>query len=64
MLLTFIHAGFFLQFSDIMDKISDYIGKQRKNSDGECDIHIPRFYSAFISKMVKDCLYEAIFVFS
>lgn len=24
-----------------MDKISDYIGKQRKNSDGECDIHIP-----------------------
>lgn len=39
----FIHAGFFLQFSDIMDKISDYIGKQRKNSDGECDIHIPRF---------------------
>lgn len=38
-----------------MDKISDYIGKQRKNSDGECDTRIPRFYSALISKMVEDC---------
>lgn len=35
-----------------MDKISDYIGKQRKNSDGEYNIHIS--YYAFISGMVKD----------
>lgn len=27
-----------LKFSEIMDKISEYIGKQRKNSDGESDM--------------------------
>lgn len=26
-----------LQFSEIMDKISAYSGKQRKNSEGKCD---------------------------
>lgn len=25
-----------MQFSEIMDKISVYIGKQRKNSEGKC----------------------------
>lgn len=29
------NLNIFLQFSEIMDKISVYIGKQRKNSEGE-----------------------------
>ncbi len=29
------NLNMFLQFSEIMDKISVYIGKQRKNSEGE-----------------------------
>lgn len=33
------------QFSEIMDKISIYIGKQRKNSEGECNPFI--FYQHF-----------------
>lgn len=42
-----------LQFSEIMDKISGYIGKQRKNSEGEftpflcvCCISVISFYNA------------------
>ena len=29
-------ALLWFQFSEIMDKISGYVGKQRKNSEGEC----------------------------
>lgn len=40
----FIRLFFFLsQFSEIMDKISGYIGKQRKNSEGEFDFSPPPF---------------------
>lgn len=35
------NLNFCLQFSEIMDKISKYSGKQRKNSEGECE---NRFY--------------------
>lgn len=38
-----------LQFSEIIDKISEYIGKQRKNSEGECCYYYLRLFSLSVS---------------
>ena len=37
-----------------MDKISAYSGKQRKNSEGECDEHVHVFHLSMCDNVLYD----------